>query len=40
MAWGEKPRFFFLHFIQHTYLVECVIKALNYNVMYYVRVFS
>ena len=31
---------FFLHFIQQTFLVECVIKALNYNVMYYVRVFS
>ena len=40
VGWGEKPRFFFfLHFIQHTYLVKCVIKALNYNVMYYVRVF-
>ena len=32
MGWGEKPRFFFLHFIQHTYLVECVIKSSSGNI--------
>lgn len=32
MGWGEKPRLFFLHFIQHTYLVECVIKSSSGNI--------